>query len=199
MRTTVRSSAAALAAAALLAAGATTTSAAPGDSAGDASRTTSQASTRLTLNQYGRVGSIVLPASAYSVKKQINSRLGYSDFGNTDVPDQCMSEVTGQRWYMTTVSWDDGMYVYGESRWRPVKITSWTITSATASRRMSMPYGVGVGNSYTYLKAKAGWMSKDSSGVFNDGPIYSRARMSWFMSKDGSRVEAVAYNLKTCD
>lgn len=146
-----------------------------------------------------RIGTAWFPASVWSVKNSVNPTFGWSDETSTDRVDGCLSDVTGSTHYYSAIFWNDGVVVRGVSQTKPVRLDSYGVFTAAASRQIDLPYKVGVGNSTTYLKARAGWMRVDDSSVFNDGRIYSRGKVFWFMNKAGTRVDEVWFNPTFCD
>lgn len=153
---------------------------------------------RLTVTER-RIGTAWFPASVLGAKRNVNRYLGYSDRTSVDRYDECLTLVTGQRHYYTHVRWDDGFQAFGSGTSRPVRIQGYSVSTAAASRKLNLPYKVGVGNSRDYLKARVGWMRYDGSRVFNDGPIYSRGGVYWFMNRENTRVRGVMVNPVFCD
>ena len=197
MITHYRTLSATVAAAALAAALVPAASAAPASDTGvDASSVASD--DRLDFTER-RIGTAWFPASVWSVKKSVNATFGWSDETSTDRVDGCLSDITGSTHYYSAIFWNDGVVVRGVSRTKPVRLDSYGIFTAAASRQIDLPYKVGVGNSATYLKARAGWMRVDDSRVVNDGRIYSRGKVFWFMNKAGTRVDEVWFNPTFCD
>lgn len=146
----------------------------------------------MNLGTSGWAGGIQLPVAASKGESHLTKQLGRPT--NRKEGQSCA--LAGPQGPSLSLDYGD-LNFYGEAqKGQTLKLTSWTLKGKKDG--VNPPLDIQPGDPASKVAAVKG-ATKQDGAPFNEGPIYVRGNMQWWLNASGTKVETVLYNVVGCE